>query len=550
MTMLAILPSFAAVAKLVIPALTILSGDWVGELRVRDRSEFVQMRFTRDSVSVRGSLDLPVSNRWGVRTFVQLSGDGLRLAFPYGRDTAFVTARITHDSIVGDATLGGARMPTGQLVLIHRQPYDSAKVRPLAGNYRLAPDRIVSMGPMDEANGWLSFFDSRTRRGGLLYALNDSVYFSGPSFGVAYPIDIRATVKRSPDGRIASLAWSEHRASAIRASRLDDVVQEDVAFTNGDVRLVGNVTAPRAPGRYPAVVLVHGCCGIKPTRDFGYWSSYLAHNGIVVLAFDKRGGGESTGDANTASYEDFADDVLAGVDVLRHRRDVDPGRIGLYGMSNGGYVGPLAASRSDGKVAFIAVRSGSARPVGGNIDYEVGNDLRSEGFDDQAVRRAVAIRARVTDFVIEHRTLTTAAWDSLKAEVVAVQREPWYPWSRTLWVPHVSPADSGGRAYIDALRAAWQYDPMPYWRSLTIPIYIMLGGLDRSVPTAETARALRAAFAENGNTRATVRVFPQGNHGLLVARNGYEREIHSLAYYVPGFQDSLVRWIQQVPSRK
>jgi len=79
---------------------------------------------------------------------------------------------------------------------------------------------------------------------------------------------------------------------------------------------------------------------------------------------------------------------------------------------------------------------------------------------------------------------------------------------------------------------------------------VMLGGLDRSVPTAETAQALRAAFRESGNTQATVRVFPQGNHGLLVARNGYEREIHSLAYYVPGFQDGLVRWIQQVPSRK
>ena len=91
---------------------------------------------------------------------------------------------------------------------------------------------------------------------------------------------------------------------------------------------------------------------------------------------------------------------------------------------------------------------------------------------------------------------------------------------------------------------------MPYWRSLRIPIYVMLGGLDRSVPTAETAQSLRTAFAESGNTQAIVRVFPQGNHGLLVARNGYEREIHSLASYVPGFQDGLVQWIRQVPSTK
>src|SRR4029079_2120568 len=211
------------------------------------------------------------------------------------------------------------------------------------------------------------------------------------------------------------------------AVRLDDIVQKNISFMNGEVRLVGNITAPRQSGRYPAVVLVHGCCGIKPTRDFGYWSSYLAHHGIVVLAFDKRGGGESSGDANTDSYQDFAHDILAGVDELLKQADVDPKIVGLYGMSNGGYIGPLAASRSAGKVAFIAVRSGSSRRVGGNIDYEVGNDLRSEGFDEDAIRRGVSIRARVTAFVINHPALTMAAWDSLKAEVSAVQNERWFP---------------------------------------------------------------------------------------------------------------------------
>jgi dienelactone hydrolase len=417
-------------------------------------------------------------------------------------------------------------------------------VRRLAGNYRIASDRVISVGPIDEAGGWLAFFDSKTRRGGILYALSDTVFFTGPTFGIDYPIAIRADVRLDSRGNIRALIWRERGAGPREATRLDDHVSEDVTFHNGPVRLAGTLTVPKATGPHPAVILIHGAGRTVPTRDFGYWSSYFSGLGVAVLAFDKRGGGGSSGDANTATYEDLADDVLAGLTYLRSRNDIDPNQIGFYGTSNGGYIAPLAAARSGGRVAFITVRSGSARRVGDNIAYEVGNDLRSLGFSDDEVAKAVAIRQRVTDFVISHPSITELAWDSLKHEVSAVAQERWFPWSRVLWVPHISPSDRGAMAYVNKLRAEWQYDPLPYWRMVRIPVYVMLGGLDRSVPTAETARLLRGALAAAGNTDATVRVFDRGNHGLLGSRTGYDRELYMLSRYVPGFQDGLVRWIK------
>ncbi|HEY2954946.1 MAG TPA: alpha/beta fold hydrolase [Candidatus Eisenbacteria bacterium] len=419
-----------------------------------------------------------------------------------------------------------------------------AVVRRLAGNYRIARDRVVSMGPLDEAGGWLAFFDSKTRRGGVLYALSDTVLFTGPTFGIDYPVAIRADVRRDARGEIRGLTWRERGAGLREAARLDDHVSEDVTFQNGAVRLAGSLTLPRGAGPHPAVILIHGAGGTIPTRDFGYWSSYISGHGLAVLAFDKRGGGASTGDAHTATYEDLADDVLAGLTYLQSRGDIDPDRIGLYGTSNGGYIAPLAAARSGGRVAFIAVRSGSARRVGDNIAYEVGNDLRSQGFSESDVAKAVAIRQRVTDFVIAHPVIDTPAWDSLKAEVAVVSSERWFPWSRVLWVPRVSPSDTRAVAFLNKLRAEWQFDPLPYWRMVRVPVYIMLGGLDRSVPTAESAPLLRGALAAAGNGDATVRVFDQGNHGLLESRTGYDREVFELSRYVPGFQDGLVGWLE------
>ena len=61
------------------------------------------------------------------------------------------------------------------------------------------------------------------------------------------------------------------------------------------------------------------------------------------------------------------------------------------------------------------------------IAYEVENDLRSLGFNESEVAQAVAIRQRVTDFVIGHPTIDTLAWDSLKVEVSAVASERWFP---------------------------------------------------------------------------------------------------------------------------
>jgi pimeloyl-ACP methyl ester carboxylesterase len=431
--------------------------------------------------------------------------------------------------------------PSSQL---RKMPYDSAFVQSLAGNYRIDPDRVISMGPMDEADGWLSFFDSQTRRAGILHALTDSVLITGPTFGVDFPISIRARILKGHDGKIRGLAWEESDQAPQDALRLQDIRQEDVTFSNGSVRLSGNLTLPTTAGPHPAVILIHGAGRTIPSREFGYWSAYLAGHGIAVLAFDKRGGGSSGGNAYTASYEDLADDVLAGLTMLQGRPEIDPIHIGLYGMSNGGYIAPLATARSNGRIAFIAVRSGSTRRVGDNIGYEVGNDLRSEGFSELEVERSVAIRRRVTDFVIDRPSITESSWDSLTIEVNRVSGEKWFPWARVAWVPRISPKDSFGTAFLTKLRSEWEYDPIPQWKLVRCPVYVMLGELDRSVPSLESASALRSALRAVADVN--VRIFPNANHGLLEARTGFDREVQSLSHYVPDFQSSLVAFIKRV----
>ncbi|MPZ17401.1 MAG: prolyl oligopeptidase family serine peptidase, partial [Luteitalea sp.] len=103
--------------------------------------------------------------------------------------------------------------------------------------------------------------------------------------------------------------------------------------------------------RHPAIVWVHGdgvtqsYDGWHVRRDYAVYYSfhqYLAQQGYVVLAVDYRG---SIGYGKAWRQGHFRDlggkdyeDVAAGVDYLRSLGYVDVGRIGIWGLSYGGFM--------------------------------------------------------------------------------------------------------------------------------------------------------------------------------------------------------------------
>jgi pimeloyl-ACP methyl ester carboxylesterase len=123
-----------------------------------------------------------------------------------------------------------------------------------------------------------------------------------------------------------------------------------VAFDNmraDGVRLAGTLTLPRGKGPHPCALLITGSGpedrdeAVFGHRPFKVLADHLTRQGIAVLRVDDRGVGGSTGSSRGATSEDFAGDVLAGVEFLRTRAEVDKRRIGLIGHSEGGLLGPM-----------------------------------------------------------------------------------------------------------------------------------------------------------------------------------------------------------------
>jgi uncharacterized protein len=92
----------------------------------------------------------------------------------------------------------------------------------------------------------------------------------------------------------------------------------------------------------------------------------LVRNGYGVLLYDRRGEGDSEGDPNTWGW-DFDKDILAGIDFLERRSDVDPDRIGGLGLSVGGEM-MLQTAAETGRLDAVVSEGAGARTLGEELD--------------------------------------------------------------------------------------------------------------------------------------------------------------------------------------
>ena len=132
-----------------------------------------------------------------------------------------------------------------------------------------------------------------------------------------------------------------------------------MTFTSGDVVLNGTLVLPEGYTKTtPALVMVTGSgqqnrdeeiYGHKP---FAVISDALARAGIATLRYDDRGYGANAADISGCTTDDFKNDALSGIDLLRGRFD----KVGVIGHSEGGTIALMLAAEQ--KADFIVSLAG------------------------------------------------------------------------------------------------------------------------------------------------------------------------------------------------
>ena len=221
-------------------------------------------------------------------------------------------------------------------------------------------------------------------------------------------------------------------------------------------RLEGTVRFPAAAGRYPAMVFVSGS-GNGSRTEFTPQAEFLARAGVVTVAFDKRTNGYNFRDRD---FGLLADDALRMVEYLRSRPDVDPLRVGIWGVSEGGWVVPIAAAKSPSVGFMVLVSSPNVSPL-----RQVAWAL-----NEQLLRLRAPIGVR--DLLI--RAMGGVGFDFLR------------------------------------------YDAQPALSRVKQPVLAFYGATDPSIPFVESTHALLRGMKEAGNDHYTIRYMAKGDHAMRI----------------------------------
>ena len=132
------------------------------------------------------------------------------------------------------------------------------------------------------------------------------------------------------------------RAIACRNEALDHLKPrgERLAIAYQGKHLYGNLRLPAQAAQPPVVVM---CMGLDSAKEeMESYERLFLERGVATFAFDGPGQGEAEYDF--AIRGDYEVPVKAVIDGLSARRDIDAARIGIWGVSLGGYYAPRAAA--------------------------------------------------------------------------------------------------------------------------------------------------------------------------------------------------------------
>ncbi len=125
------------------------------------------------------------------------------------------------------------------------------------------------------------------------------------------------------------------RSIAAYAAGLEqlDRTAERIEIPFGDATIVGMLRRPSESERPPLVLLLPGLDSVK--EEFFYWEQVFLARGLATFALEGPGQGECG--FRSPIRPDYEAAVSAALDLLTQRVDVDAARIGVAGVSLGGY---------------------------------------------------------------------------------------------------------------------------------------------------------------------------------------------------------------------
>jgi pimeloyl-ACP methyl ester carboxylesterase len=327
--------------------------------------------------------------------------------------------------------------------------------------------------------------------------------------------DIAMSLTAGDGGRLIRLTIPAQAIEVVREDVASPTARTSVFSNPGDEAVVipvtgfnlgATITKPASPApatQMPAVILLAGSgVGdrdgvIQGVPTLAQLAGAMANAGFLAVRYDKRGFGQSGGRSESATIQDYAEDVRAVVRWLQQRKDVDPKRIAVVGHSEGAWVGLLAASRE----RRIAAVTSIAAPA--TTGAELVLEQQQRALDQMKVTPEEREKKVALQKQIQSAVMSGKGWELIPQEERRAADTPWF-------------------------QSLLTFDPARVMKDVRQPLVFVHGDLDKQVPVANADRLADLARKQSDSKSVDVVVVRGVNHLLIPAFTGEVTEYASL----------------------
>ena len=325
--------------------------------------------------------------------------------------------------------------------------------------------------------------------------------------------------------------------------------EEEVVYKNetAGINIAGTLTMPYRKAPFPAVLLITGSG--QQNRDeerafhhlFMVIADHLTRNGIAVLRVDDRGVGGTTrtGPFFNSTTNDLERDVLAGVQYLKSRKEIDPRKIGLIGHSEGGLIASMAVAESS-DIAFIILM---ASPPGDNssdwIMKQDSTEARAKGADDRETATITNWCKRFYNIALNEENPDTAR-KKLQQLYDERTREEKEAFEKT--------GISGGTIDIDYaltphFKRIMSINANDFLKQVQCPVLALMGDKDISGPSKQVLKSIENSLKSGGNKSHKIQELKNLNHSFQTVKPDNAEDIEETIS--PVVLDIITSWIKE-----
>ena len=284
---------------------------------------------------------------------------------------------------------------------------------------------------------------------------------------------------------------------------------ETITFQSGNFKIISELNFPKTDENHPLVIMVHGD-GPAYRTYFAKLKKAMLRAGYATLMWDKPGFGESTGNfSKERRLAERASIVVDAVKFMKKHAAIDSNRIGVWGISQAGYVMPRAIKQTDNINFMIAVSC----PGMNSIDqtaYLIRKQMIFEGLSEKEARQAEIYfkglyTAKSFQEYIQHAQPLYDNPTQRKLGFVSAL------WDENNWKPHNPDEESF-------------FNPIEIIETLTIPVLAFFGEKDTQIDPFQGAEAYKKALEKAGNQNFQVELIPNADHNIILCKTGSMKE--------------------------